>query len=290
MRFLLFISCLLALQACRINRPSVDLSNMRDHQQLFYYSLIEGSLDERIFPPVGAEVRINYRMLKDSIVLDESYSNFHPTLVQIPSDQYDNFFTKALKIMAIGDSLRVHVQAQKVPDMLGEYADRFEAKDWVTFDFKLYEQIDEAKMNLQIQIEQQFLDSLRIALPAKIQAFAEGDKNNLEQTAAGIFYQVYDNGIGLKAQKGDAVSVHYLCFSSTGIMVDDSYRNMVPMRFEVGNPGLIMGFSESVKLLNEGSRGLFFIPAELAYGQLGNGGAIAPNSYIVFYVEMMEIN
>lgn len=93
MRLLFFISCLLALQACKTNRTSVDLSNMRDHQQLFYYSLIKGSLDERIFPPVGAEVRINYRMLKDSIVLDESYSNFHPTLVQIPSDQYDNFFT-----------------------------------------------------------------------------------------------------------------------------------------------------------------------------------------------------
>lgn len=291
MRFVFFgIISFLFFQACVPNRFKVKLSGMQMYQQLFYYQLIKGNSSERIYPPVGAEVRIDYRILKDSIVLDESYTNYHPTLVQIPTQQYDNFFTKALKLMAKGDSLRVMIQAEKIPDMLGDYATRFDKKDWVIFDFKLQELTNESKMKAQILKEQQFLDSLRKVVPSKIDAFFKGEQTNYARSNSGIFYEIYELGLGPTAQHTDAVSVHYLCFASTGVLLDDSYRNMVPLHFKVGHPSLIKGFSETVKLLREGSRGLFFIPPELAYGQLGSGGAIMPNTFVAFYIEMMEIN
>ena len=291
MRFIFFvIISFLSLQACVFSRFQVKLSGMQTYQQFFYYQLIKANSGERIFPLVGAEVRIDYRILKDSIVLDESYTNYHPTLVQIPTQQYDNFFTQAIKLMATGDSLRVVVRAEKIPDMLGDYATHFNKKDWVIFDFKLHELINEPKMKAQILKEQQALDSLRKVVPAKIDAFFKGKKTNYACTDSGIFYEIYAAGLGPTAQYTDAVSVHYLCFASTGVLLDDSYRNMVPLHFKVGHPSLIKGFSETVKLLREGSRGLFFIPPELAYGQLGNGGAIMPNTFVAFYIEMMEIN
>ena len=42
--------------------------------------------------------------------------------------------------------------------------------------------------------------------------------------------------------------------------------------------------------MKEGSIYRFYIPANLAYGQIGSGDAIEPNSTLIFDVELLEVS
>ena len=49
------------------------------------------------------------------------------------------------------------------------------------------------------------------------------------------------------------------------------------------------GWSEALQLMPVGSRWQLFVPPELAYGSRGSGGRIAPNTTLVFDVELTGI-
>ena len=52
---------------------------------------------------------------------------------------------------------------------------------------------------------------------------------------------------------------------------------------------MIPGFGEGLQLMSVGSKYRFFIPSDLAYGANGAGGAIGPNSTLIFELELLEI-
>lgn len=242
-----------------------------------------------ILPKIGEEVRIDYTLSKGNQVLDHSYNNVYPILVQIPEERYDNFFTKALKLMAEGDSLRLLIPAAEVPELLGQYVLEFEEEDLVTFTYKMHQIKTQASLKAEILAEQVYLDSIRLKVPELISQFQNKTLPNLQKTPSGLSYLIFDKGTGAKAANGDAVSVHYICFSDKGKIVDDSYTNMVPLSFFAGSQSLIEGWSEGTTLLNQGGKALLFIPPNLAYGTQGNGDAIAPNSWVIFFIELMDV-
>ena len=68
---------------------------------------------------------------------------------------------------------------------------------------------------------------------------------------------------------------------------DSSYRRNQPADFPVNQ--VIAGWTEALQLMPVGSKWRLFLPSDLAYGEHGAGEAIAPNSTLIFDVELLEI-
>jgi len=287
--FSLLIIFLFIFSSCQRAAWRKQIKGLKPYKKNeFWYEKISTN-SNGVLPKVGEEVRIDYTLKKGNQVLDHSYNNVYPVLVQIPEDRYDNFFTKALKLMAEGDSLRLLIPAAEVPELLGQYVLEFGEEDLVTFTYKMHQIKTQASLQAEILAEQVYLDSIRLKIPTLITQFQNKTLPNLQKTASGLSYLIFDHGSGSKAAIGDAVSVHYICFSNTGKIVDDSYTNMVPLSFIIGSQSLIEGWSEGTTLLNQGGKAVLFIPPNLAYGAQGNGDAIAPNSWVVFFIEVMDV-
>jgi FKBP-type peptidyl-prolyl cis-trans isomerase len=123
---------------------------------------------------------------------------------------------------------------------------------------------------------------------------AEGDKFLLENrvkegvqvTDSGLQYKVIQMGDGAKPAASDRVTVHYRGTLLNGEEFDSSYSRNQPMTFQLDQ--VIPGWTEGVQLMPVGSKFMFYVPPDLAYGPNG-GGPIGPNATLVFEVELLGI-
>ena len=58
----------------------------------------------------------------------------------------------------------------------------------------------------------------------------------------------------------------------------------------IANADTSQAFMQGLQLMSEGSQYRLFIPSELAYGSKGAGEQIAPNSTLIFDVELIKVN
>jgi FKBP-type peptidyl-prolyl cis-trans isomerase FkpA len=255
----------------------------------FWYSLYSDN-PHADKPKVGDQVRIDYSMKKGEKVLIDSYGNRRPTLVQIPQPRYDNFFTKALRLMGEGDSIVVLIEAAEAGDLLGEFGTQFQEEDAVTFTYKMHE-IKSAKVfEQEIRAEIERIDGIKEEVKQRVHAFSEGKlKDSIATTETGLGYLLHQKGNGRQAKVGDLVQVHYICYLPDGTALQDSYSNMTPMEFILGDNTVIDGWSQGIELLKEGASATLFIPPHLGYGEKGVGDIIPANSSLIFYVELLTV-
>ncbi|MEY3107333.1 MAG: hypothetical protein RIT35_1511 [Pseudomonadota bacterium] len=113
-------------------------------------------------------------------------------------------------------------------------------------------------------------------------------KPNVVTTASGLQYEVIKKGTGTKSPAAtDTVTVHYKGTTIDGAEFDSSYSRGSPTSFPLNR--VISGWTEGVQLMKVGDTYRFYIPSDLAYGEQGAGGSIAPNSTLIFDVELIEI-
>jgi FKBP-type peptidyl-prolyl cis-trans isomerase len=123
----------------------------------------------------------------------------------------------------------------------------------------------------------------------------EGDKFLLENrvkegvqlTDSGLQYKVVVMGDGAKPAASDKVTVHYRGTLLNGEEFDSSYSRNQPTSFQLDQ--VIPGWTEGVQLMPVGSKFMFYIQPNLAYGPDG-GGPIGPNSTLIFEVELLSID
>ena len=80
--------------------------------------------------------------------------------------------------------------------------------------------------------------------------------------------------------------MHYRGNLLDGTEFDSSYARNEPMTFQLDQ--VIPGWTEGVQLMSVGSKYMFYIPSNLAYGPTG-GGPIPPNATLIFEVELLDI-
>jgi FKBP-type peptidyl-prolyl cis-trans isomerase FkpA len=120
------------------------------------------------------------------------------------------------------------------------------------------------------------------------------EKLHLDSTTTGIYY-IADTtkiGSGPNVKAGNIVTVKYICAGTDGTVFDASslHNAAGTMVYTHKTQQLIQGWEEGIEVLNKGSRATFLIPSAKGYGPYGSeGGAIPPNTPLIFTIEVVDI-
>ena len=124
---------------------------------------------------------------------------------------------------------------------------------------------------------------------AEAEAFlaANGARPEVTVTPSGLQFELISEGSGEMPNISDTVLVNYRGADIHGNVFDNTYDNGEPI--EIPLDRVIPGWSEGLRMMKVGSKAKLYIPANLAYGERGAGGLIAPNSVLVFDVDLLDI-
>ncbi|CAI3153413.1 putative FKBP-type peptidyl-prolyl cis-trans isomerase FkpA [Acinetobacter calcoaceticus] len=112
-------------------------------------------------------------------------------------------------------------------------------------------------------------------------------KSGVITTKSGLQYQILKEGNGQKPKATSRVKVNYEGRLLDGTVFDSSIARNHPVEFQLSQ--VIAGWTEGLQTMKEGGKTRFFIPANLAYGEVGAGDSIGPNSTLIFDIELLQI-
>lgn len=112
-------------------------------------------------------------------------------------------------------------------------------------------------------------------------------KDGVVTLPSGLQYKVLTQGTGAKPTASDSVVCNYRGTLINGTEFDSSYKRGEPTTFPVS--GVIKGWTEALQLMPVGSKWQLFVPSGLAYGERSPGPEIAPDSTLIFEVELLSI-
>ncbi len=125
-------------------------------------------------------------------------------------------------------------------------------------------------------------------------------KNNIKatKTPLGAYVEILQAGTGAVLDTNSFAKINYKGTNLEGKMfdtnMDTSKGHMEPLSVNLtkdvslGN-GVIPGMSDALVGLNKGTKAKLYIPSSLGYGARGAGADIAPNTNLIFEVEVLDI-
>jgi len=116
---------------------------------------------------------------------------------------------------------------------------------------------------------------------------ANAKKEGVKTTKSGLQYKVLKSGNGKTPGPTSQVTTHYEGKLIDGTIFDSSVKKKMPISFGVG--GVIAGWTEALQLMKEGDEWELYIPSNLAYGPQGRP-SIAPNSTLIFYIQLIKVD
>jgi FKBP-type peptidyl-prolyl cis-trans isomerase FkpA len=148
--------------------------------------------------------------------------------------------------------------------------------------------LEEAQIAIQGAIMEAMQKLAEKNAAAEVAFLAEnGKKPGVKTTASGLQYEAIKEGTGPKPIETDMVKVDYVGTFIDGSKFDSSIDSGQPAVFPVGQ--VIPGWVEAIQLMSVGSKYKLYIPSALAYGAEGSQGGIAPNSLLIFEVDLLSI-
>ncbi|WP_180018144.1 MULTISPECIES: FKBP-type peptidyl-prolyl cis-trans isomerase [unclassified Acinetobacter] len=172
-------------------------------------------------------------------------------------------FSQGLKTAAAGQ--KSSLSDEEMTQVLTQYKRQSDAKELIVLKQKAEENAKAGKAFLQ----------------------ENAKKPGVKTTKSGLQYLVLKEGKGKSPSANSNVRVHYEGRLIDGTVFDSSIARQQPVDFRTTH--VITGWTEGLQLMKVGAKYRFFIPADLAYGQIGSGDIIEPNSTLIFDIELLEI-
>lgn len=172
-------------------------------------------------------------------------------------------FSQGLKTAAAGQ--KSSLSDEEMTQVLTQYKRQSDAKELIVLKQKAKENAKAGKAFLQ----------------------ENAKKPGVKTTKSGLQYLVLKEGKGKSPSANSNVRVHYEGRLIDGTVFDSSIARQQPVDFRTTQ--VITGWTEGLQLMKVGAKYRFFIPADLAYGQIGSGDIIEPNSTLIFDIELLEI-
>ena len=172
-------------------------------------------------------------------------------------------FSQGLKTAAAGQ--QSSLSDKEMTQVLTQYKHQSDAKELIVLKQKAEENAKAGKAFLQ----------------------ENAKKPGVKTTKSGLQYLVLKEGKGKSPSANSNVRVHYEGRLIDGTVFDSSIARQQPVDFRTTQ--VITGWTEGLQLMKVGAKYRFFIPADLAYGQIGSGDIIEPNSTLIFDIELLEI-
>lgn len=214
-----------------------------------------------------------------------SAKDYLPTKGQVDSVSYllGINFGSFLKSYNFGGDLNYALMKQGMTDFLeaeGNQADSNFVKQ-----FKINPELMNDVFNGFLEKKSEY-DTILASAKEKEFFDANAKKAGIQTTESGLQYKIIEPGSNVKPGPQDTVSVRYKGTLLDGNVFDEVPAGEDPISLTLDR--VIPGWTEGLQLVGEGGKIQLFIPSELGYGTRGSG-AIAPNSTLVFDVELVEV-
>lgn len=266
------------------------------------YKYVHHIANKTGFPQPGDVVYFHAQMRNADSVVTKSRDfpdtpNLQIALTEEPGRELSPV-EEVLKVMSVGDSATIFISIDTLP----QKPQGFENAKEVLYDLVVIKIVPKAEfeaemamMQMQQQAEAEMAQArfadVEAMVPVTLKDYKAGKlASTLKTTASGLKYVVHEEGTGAQAEAGKTVSVHYYgVLASDGTPFDNSFARGAAFTFPLGQGQVIPGWDEGLALLKEGSKATFFIPAALAYGEMGAPPTIPANSELLFYVELNKV-
>lgn len=119
---------------------------------------------------------------------------------------------------------------------------------------------------------------------------ANSQRDGVETTDTGAQYRVIQSGMenGMQPRSGEEVITKYHGYKLDGTVFDSSYER--EETFITETTRVISGWTEMLEGMTICEARTIYLPANLAYGDRGAGGAIAPGETLVFNMQLLRVN
>ena len=217
-------------------------------------------------------------------------------LVRIPQDSFYRMPQAQRKGIIPGEpviynigvySINTAAQIKKIQD---DYKKAVAVNAKQQADFKKQQQDQ-----LKLQKKQALLDKNQEG--TMLSYFAKSNYKNPIKLPSGVYVVLEEEGSGDFIKPGFEVTMNYEKYALNGPKydsnIDTAFKHTTPLKVNVGQRQIILGWEDGLKEFKKGSKGKIFIPSKLAYGSYKYGirpnDTIPANSIIAVDVEVLDV-
>ncbi|MDQ6756459.1 MAG: FKBP-type peptidyl-prolyl cis-trans isomerase [Bacteroidota bacterium] len=274
------------------------------------YKIISDGKGKKIVSGNFLEFEI-LKKYKDSVIYDSR--EIMPQFALYDTSQLPPLYKVLFKNIRVGDSIYSRNKVDSIYKMspMPPYAkkDEYETTTYkFTNAYTTKEQTDSAyakwlplaKVRASKKIMEQVTKQLQTDAPQLkiddkiLSDYIAAHKLSATKAPFGTYVVITNPGVGENINDSSVAVVNYTGKTLDGKVfdsnTDSAFGHKEPIDIDISRMGgVIIGWTDGLKLMKKGSKGMFLIPSSLAYGTKGSGDKIKPNENLIFDIEIIDV-